>query len=182
MATESTLPARTPAVRSAGVPVALSRFARRRPELTRRLTAAHGTLIRVTHGRLAVRWFGAPMMLLETSGRRTGRTRLTPLVYLRDGEDLVVIPANAGADREPHWWQNLRAAGGGVAIVSGSRHPVAPRVLEGDARARLWDRFRAISPIDHYQQSTTRRIDVVALMPHPGAWLQPCDACLERSP
>jgi F420H(2)-dependent quinone reductase len=159
----------TLAPRGAAVPIPLSRFARRQPAVTRRLAAAHGTLIRVTRGRIAAQWFGAPMLLLETTGRRTGRTRQAPLVYLRDGEDLIVVPANAGADGEPHWWRNLRAAGGGVAVIGGARRPVIPCILEGAHRARLWDRFRAISPIDHYQQRTGRRLDVVALIPAPAS-------------
>ena len=167
MATVPSLHRRTRAARSAGVPLFLSRFARRQPGLTRRLTAVHAALLRLTRGRLAGRWFGAPVLLLETTGRRTGRTRVTPLVYLPDGEDLIVVPANAGAARGPDWWHNLRAAGAAVAIIGGSRHAVTPYVVDGARRARLWDRFRRVSPLEHYQQSTTRRLDIVALSPVP---------------
>jgi F420H(2)-dependent quinone reductase len=80
-----------------GVPVALSDFARRHPGAARRLTAAHAAVVRGSRGYLAVRWFGSPVLLLETIGRRTGRARSTALVYLPDGEDLVVVAANAGS-------------------------------------------------------------------------------------
>ncbi|MBA3262673.1 MAG: nitroreductase family deazaflavin-dependent oxidoreductase [Thermoleophilaceae bacterium] len=128
---------------------------------------AHAALVRGTRGYLAARWFGAPVLLLETIGRRSGRPYAAPLVYLADGDDLVVVPANAGADQTPAWWLNLRAAGEGVAIVEGLRRPVTPTVIEGSRRDRLWRRFGAVSPVEHYQRQTTRRLPVVALTPQP---------------
>ncbi len=147
----------------AGLPVAWSDVARRHPLATRGLTAVHRALLDATHGRLAARWFGAPIMPVETTGRRTGRRHAAPLVYLRDGEDLIVIAANGGADRPPAWWLNLRAAGEGVAVVAGRRRQVKLGVVEGARRDRLWKRFAAISAVEHYQDQTARRLPVVAL-------------------
>ncbi len=150
-----------------GVPVMLSDAARRHPRATRWLTAAHAAVIRGTGGSLGVRWFGAPILLLETVGRRTGRPRTTALVYLPDGDDLVVVAANAGAERAPAWWLNLRAAGEGVAIVGGERRPVGATATDGARRERLWARFAAVSPVAHYQRQTRRPLPVVALTPQP---------------
>jgi F420H(2)-dependent quinone reductase len=150
-----------------GVPLALSDLARRHPRAARRLTAAHAALIRGTRGSVAARWFGAPVLVLQTVGRRTGSQRRTALVYLPDGDDLVVVASNAGAERPPGWWLNLEAAGEGLAIVGGDRRPVGPGVLEGARRDRLWQHFAAVSPVEHYQRQTARRLPVVALTPLP---------------
>ena len=61
-------------------------------------------------GRIA-RWFGLAILVLETMGRCSGRARRVPIAYPTDGENLLVVPANGGADRTPGWWLNLRAAG-----------------------------------------------------------------------
>lgn len=150
-----------------GVPVALSDLARRHPGAARRLTTAHAAVVRGSRGYLAARWFGTPVLLLQTVGRRTGRARSTALVYLPDGDDLVVVAANAGAERPPAWWLNLRAAGEGVAIVRGGRRPVTATVIEDARRERLWRRFAAVSPVEHYQRQAARRLPVVALTPLP---------------
>ena len=157
-----------------GVPVALSDAARRHPAATRRLTTAHAALVRRTRGSVAARWFGMPVLLLETVGRRSGRPRSTALVYVPDGEDLVVVAANAGAERPPAWWLNLEAAGEGVVTLGHERRPVGPALLEGPARERLWRRFAALSPVEHYQRRTRRRLPVVALTPRPALAALPC--------
>lgn len=148
-----------------GAPVALSAVTRRYPTATRALTAAHTAVVRRTHGLVAARWFGMSVLLLETVGRRSGRPRSAALVYLPDGADLVVVAANAGAERPPGWWLNLQAAGEGVAITGGDRRPVTASMVAGARRDRLWRRFAAVSPVDHYQRQTARRLSVVALTP-----------------
>lgn len=90
-----------------GAPTPLGDLALQMPKLTRRITAVHGALfLRAQNGPLA-RWFGASILVLETVGRRTGRLRATPLAYLSHGDDLVVVPANAGADLR---WTPLSSA------------------------------------------------------------------------
>jgi deazaflavin-dependent oxidoreductase (nitroreductase family) len=145
--------------------VLLAPLALRLPRLTRRLIAAHTTLFLWTRGRLASRWFGAGVLVLETVGRRTGQPRAAPVVYLPDGENLVVVPANGGAHGPPAWWLNLQAAGLGVAVLGRERRQIRPFEAAGAERERLWQRFAAISPVDHYQRRTDRRIPVVVLAP-----------------
>jgi deazaflavin-dependent oxidoreductase (nitroreductase family) len=158
---------------TAGAPIGLSDLARRHPNLARRLTAGHAALLRLTRGYVAARWFGAPVVLLQTVGRRTGELRSTALVYLPDGDDLVVVASNGGAERPPAWWLNLQAAGEGLAIVGGRRRPVTANVVEDGRRDRLWRRFAAVSPVEHYQRRTTRRLPLVALTPTPVPARQP---------
>ena len=145
--------------------VLLAPLALRLPGMARRLAAAHTTLFLWSRGRLASRWFGAAVLVLETVGRRTGKPRAVPVVYLPDGENLVVVPANGGAHRPPAWWLNLQAAGQGVAVLGRERRQVRPLEAAGAERERLWRRFAAVAPIDHYQRRTDRRIPVIVLAP-----------------
>lgn len=137
----------------------------RMPALMRLLTAAHAAVFCRTDGRLFGRWFGTSILVLETVGRRSGQRRTTPLVYLRDGEDLVVVPANGGAQREPGWWLNLRAAGEAVAVLGRDRCHVVPREATGTERERLWRRFAAVTPVEAYQIQGRRRLPVIVLAP-----------------
>lgn len=138
----------------------------RLPRLQRAAAGLHGRLYERTGGRFLGRWVGSPVLVLETVGRRSGRRRATPVIYLRDGESFVVTPANAGAERTPAWWLNLRAAGAAVAVVGGRRRPVRARVAEGAERERLWRRLVEASPaVEHYRRMTDRELPVVVLEP-----------------
>ena len=94
-----------------GVPLVLGDAALRAPRATRRATAAHGALLRRVRLAVLRRWFGLPLLLLESTGRRSGDRRSVTLAYLPDGDDLIVVAANAGAGRPPAWWLNLRPPG-----------------------------------------------------------------------
>ena len=90
-------------------------------------------------------------------------------MYLRHGRDLVVVPANAGADRPPAWWLNLQAAGEGLVVLGPERRPIVPSVATGAERERLWQRFRAVTPVEHYQRRCRRALPVVVLARAPSA-------------
>jgi F420H(2)-dependent quinone reductase len=154
---------RWPAPTRGGAPVVLGDVARRMPRLTRRITVVHSALFLLTHGRFLSRWFGNPVLVLETVGRRTGTRRLTPLVYLPYRNNFAVLPANAGADRSPAWWLNLQAAGQGFAVVNGKRHPITPTIATGLEHDRLWHQFCAIAPIEHYQHRAHRSLPIIVL-------------------
>jgi deazaflavin-dependent oxidoreductase (nitroreductase family) len=141
-------------------------LANRRPRSVRLWSRLHARLYRLSNGRFVSRWFGAPVLVLETVGRRSGKPRATPVLYLRDGDRFVVLAANAGAERTPAWWLNLQAAGAASVVVGGRRSDVRAQLLEGTERARLWDDFVAMYPQAHeYVGFTTRPLPLVALEP-----------------
>lgn len=164
-----------------GAPAALGGLAGAMPVLTRRFGAAHGVLYRRSGGRRVARWFGAPVLLLETVGRRTGVPRFAPVVYLRDGDDLVVVPANAGAG-VPAWWLNLRAAGRAVVHLGGERRVVRPVELAGAERDRAWRRHAAVTPVDRYARRAGRALPVIALRPVDRAAPADCHETLKLAP
>jgi F420H(2)-dependent quinone reductase len=129
----------------------------------RSMTALHGALLLRTQGRVLGSWFGAPVLVLETRGRRTGVLHTTPLVYLPVGDGFAVVPANAGAKRPPAWWLNLQAAGEGVVWLDGRRQRITPALASNRERARLWRRMCAVAPVEHYQRRTSRELPIVIL-------------------
>jgi deazaflavin-dependent oxidoreductase (nitroreductase family) len=142
-----------------------NRVVRRWPRVQRATGRLHARLYRITGGRFLPRWFaGAPVMVLETDGRRSGRKRSTPVLYLRDGDALVVLAANAGADRTPAWWLNLREAGSGEVVVGRHRMRVRPRLLSGTERDRVWPAYAEMYPqAAHYTRFTDRELPLIAL-------------------
>ncbi|NLT06533.1 MAG: nitroreductase family deazaflavin-dependent oxidoreductase [Solirubrobacterales bacterium] len=141
----------------------------RAPGLARAIARLHARAYRLTGGRGVGRWFGAPVLVLETVGRRSGRRRRTPILYLERGEQLIVLAANGGSDRVPAWWLNLRAAGGGRVTLHGTTWAVTPRVLDGDEYERTWAAFARMYPaIDEYRTFTERDLPLVALHPSTG--------------
>jgi len=123
-------------------------------------------LYRVSGGRLGGRIGRAPVLLLTTTGRRSGQPRTVPVVYLADGERFVVIGSNAGNDRVPAWALNLRANPDAEVEVGRRRVPVRARVAEGEERAELWRRANEqYAGFDDYDARTKRHISVFVLEP-----------------
>ena len=133
---------------------------------TRHLGALHRFLYTVSGGRIGSRIWGLEILLLTTTGRRSGRARTVPLCSLRDGETLVVIASYGGLDRSPSWWLNLQSDPRATAQLGRSTHDVVAREASPDERERLWAQLTARAPgyLD-YQRRTTRRIPVVLLEP-----------------
>lgn len=123
-------------------------------------------LYRVTRGRLAGKVGGSPVLLLSTTGRRSGQRRTAPVLYMRDGERLIVIGSNAGNERAPAWSLNLKANPDAEVELAGRRQSVRARVAEGAERADLWrrinERYRGF---DDYDARTQRDIAVFVLEP-----------------
>jgi deazaflavin-dependent oxidoreductase (nitroreductase family) len=142
----------------------------RAPSLQSLATRAHARLYRRTRGRAGRRWInGAPVLVLETIGRRSGKPRPTPVIYARDGARLVVSAANAGAKRTPAWWLNLRERPAATVELGDRRFPVRARLAEGAERERLWALLRDVAPaIEEYRRFTSREFPVVSLEPVDG--------------
>jgi deazaflavin-dependent oxidoreductase (nitroreductase family) len=119
---------------------------------------------RATRGRLMGRIGRAPVLLLTTTGRKSGEQRTAPVVYLADGERYVVIGSNAGNSRPPAWALNLRADPAAEVEVRGDRRRVRARVAEGEERADLWRRMNEqYGGFDDYRARTGRDISVFVL-------------------
>ncbi|MCZ7526252.1 MAG: nitroreductase family deazaflavin-dependent oxidoreductase [Acidimicrobiia bacterium] len=131
----------------------------------RLVTAVHRSVYRRSGGRLLTRGRGKPVLLLTTTGRRSGRSRTVPLPYLPDGDALVVVASNSGSDRHPAWYHNL-VADPAVTLQVGRRHLAArAEVVAGGERADLWARLVAGAPwYDTYQAGTSREIPLVRLV------------------
>ena len=109
---------------------------------------------------------GAPMILVNHRGARTGTEYTAPLVYSRDGDNYIVIASKGGAPEDPQWFRNLLANPDVTVEVGAETIPVHARVAEGDERARLFRAQADLMPnFDDYAKATTREIPVVVLEP-----------------
>lgn len=109
---------------------------------------------------------GAPLLLLTTRGRKTGRPYTTPLMYLPDGGRFVVFASHGGAPEDPEWYRNLVSAGRAVVEVGGRAFAVTVVATHGAERDRLYATHASLYPrFGEYELKTTRRIPVVALVP-----------------
>jgi F420H(2)-dependent quinone reductase len=143
------------------------------PRVIRVVSRMHVWLYRRSRGRLAGRWRvgsafprGVPVCLLTTRGRRSGQPRTTPLLYLADGERVVVVASQGGLPRHPQWYLNLEANPRVVVQQGGGVREMSARTADDTERARLWPRLVALyRDYDTYQSWTDRTIPVVVCEP-----------------
>jgi len=128
---------------------------------------AHAALYRASGGRLGGRLRkGAPVLLLTTTGRKTGRRRTTPLLYVEEGDRYVVVASAGGAPSHPAWYLNLRGNPAATIQVGGRKLAVTAETAGLEERALLWQRLTQMWPqYDDYQAKTGREIPVVILAP-----------------
>jgi deazaflavin-dependent oxidoreductase (nitroreductase family) len=123
-------------------------------------------LYRATRGRLFGRIGRAPVLLITTTGRRSGQPRTAPILFLADGPRLIVIGSNAGNENPPAWALNLLANPDAEVQVRGERRRVRARVAEGEERAELWRRMNdQYDGFDGYRERTARDIRLFVLDP-----------------
>lgn len=123
-------------------------------------------LYRATRGRVGNRLVANDMLLLTTRGRTSGKAHTVPLLYLEDGDTVVVIASWGGRDYHPDWYLNLIAHPAATLDVDGSRREVIARIAEADERALWWGRAqRAYRGYEAYQRRTGREIPIVLLEP-----------------
>jgi F420H(2)-dependent quinone reductase len=126
----------------------------------------HGGMYRASGGKLGRTFFGSPVLLLTTTGRRTGRSRTWPLVYLLEGNLIIVVASNGGQPNHPAWYLNLRTNPHVSVQLGDQRHAMIAQTVEGDQRGRLWSRVVREYPVyGDYQRKTDREIPVVILHP-----------------
>lgn len=126
----------------------------------------HARLYKRLGGRFVGRWFGGPVAVLETVGRRSGKPRATPVIYAWDGDDIVVVPANAGNTRTPAWWLNLRERPDATIVIGGERRLIRAREAAGEERERRRAVYERVYPkVSEYGRFTDRDLPVVVLEP-----------------
>ncbi len=121
---------------------------------------------RANDGKVGGPFEGAPILLLHTTGARSGQERVNPLVYARDSDNYLVFGSKAGAPTHPDWFHNVVANPEVTAEVGTGTLAFRARVAEGDEHDRLWSRQKEAMPgFADYESKTTRRIPVVVLEP-----------------
>jgi deazaflavin-dependent oxidoreductase (nitroreductase family) len=109
---------------------------------------------------------GAPIMLLTTTGRHSGKPRTSPLIYLRDGEKFVVVASKAGLPSHPSWYLNLTVHPEVEVQIGNQRQRMLAETASADKKALYWPRLRAVyPPYQDYQTRSGRDIPVVVLRP-----------------
>ena len=124
----------------------------------------HSVLYRSSNGVIGGRLANSPVLLLTTTGRRSGKQRTVPLLYLMDGPNVVLVASNGGAVRHPTWWLNLQTTPEAWIQIKGIRRRVKAEQASAAEKQRLWPSLTAMYPgYKRYQEITDRDIPVVIL-------------------
>ena len=121
---------------------------------------------RANDGKVGGQFEGAPLLILHTTGAKSGNERLAPVMYqaVGDSDDVAVFASKAGAPTHPDWYHNLLADPNGTVEVGDETYAVKARVAEGDERERIWSTQKERYPgFAEYEQKTSREIPVVVL-------------------
>jgi deazaflavin-dependent oxidoreductase (nitroreductase family) len=131
----------------------------------RRLTGLHTVAYRATRGVIGHRVPGGPpMLLLEHVGAKSGAKRTSPLVYVKDGDDIVLVASKGGNPKNPAWFHNLKANPETTVQVGSEKRPVRARVATDEEREQLWPKaVKTYSGYAGYQKRTDRKIPLVVL-------------------
>jgi deazaflavin-dependent oxidoreductase (nitroreductase family) len=129
-------------------------------------TSAHVAAYKLSHGRVGGTYSGAPIALVESVGRKSGRHRTHPLICHDDGDNLVIVGSKGGIDKHPAWYLNLKANPETDAWWKGKKRHVRARDATDEERKRLWPMMVEVyPPYEDYQRRTERQIPVVVLEP-----------------
>lgn len=143
------------------------------PRILRVLSRANVVLYRMSGGRLGASWRvgsafrrGVPICLLTTTGRRSGTPRTVPLLFLRDGDRVVLAASQGGLPRHPQWYRNVEAEPRVTIQVGRRTDPMRARTATSAEHATLWPRLVDMyADFESYQSWTDRRIPVVICEP-----------------
>ena len=137
---------------------------RLKPSTIRLIGRLHAWLWKLAGGKLGDVSGRAPFMMLTTKGRKTGRSRATPVLYLRDGPDLIVVASFGGNDMHPAWYLNLEQCPEAEVLIKGERRRVVARRVSPEEKKVIWARLVKKHPnFDIYQQRTSREIPLLRL-------------------
>ena len=134
--------------------------------MIRLLGRVQGAIYRATGGRLVGKVGKAGVLLLTTTGRRSGRSRTVPLLYVPDGDAFVIVASQGGHDTHPAWYLNLRANPAATVQIGNRVTNVQAEELTGGARDRLWESLVAVyAGYAEYRTRTSREFPIIALRP-----------------
>lgn len=128
--------------------------------------ALHIFFYRLTGGKFGGKVQGLPVLLLTTSGRKTGKKRTTPLGYFKEDGGYVITASNAGFDTHPAWYHNLRGDPHATIEVNDQRYDVRAEIAGEEKRDQLWAKLITLAPgYANYEKKTRRKIPLVILRP-----------------
>jgi F420H(2)-dependent quinone reductase len=132
-----------------------------------RVTQGHTAAYRLSGGRIGHRVPGLPpMLLLDHVGAKSGAKRTSPLVYVRDGEDLVLVASKGGYPKHPAWFHNLKAHPDTEVQIGSERRRVHARAADAAEHKRLWPQaLKVYGGYADYQKRAERQIPLVILEP-----------------
>jgi deazaflavin-dependent oxidoreductase (nitroreductase family) len=135
-----------------------------KPKTIRLIGRLHASLWRLTRGRFVDAVGAAPFLLLTTKGRKTGRLRTTPVLYLEDGRDFIVVASFGGNDMHPAWYLNLTQYPQAEVVIRGEHRRVTSREISIEEKKIIWPRLvKSYPQFDIYQQRTSREIPLLRL-------------------
>ena len=125
----------------------------------------HTAIFRLTGGRIGGRVVGGPVLLLHHTGAKSGKERVSPLLYLPDGDRMVIVASKGGYTKHPGWFHNLKANPDTIIeLPREGKVAVRARVAPAEERENLWPRVVALyKGYAAYQRSTSREIPLVVL-------------------
>ena len=130
------------------------------------LTRIHIFLYRNSKGKIWNKMLGMPVLLLTTTGRKSGQPRTTPLVYVRDDNDYIIAASKGGSDAHPAWYFNLEATPEVRVEIGDQAFAARVTITEGKERDQLYERFKSSGAnFATYEQLAPRTIPVVRLTP-----------------
>jgi len=132
--------------------------------LVRIVVWIYAGLYRLTNGLIGGTIVGLPVLLLTTTGKRSGQPRTKPLCYFEDGQDLVLIASNGGSDNHPAWYLNLKNDPRVRLRIRDAEFPAVAEVSDSANRERLWRELISLSPYYiRYGNRTKRQIPMILL-------------------
>jgi deazaflavin-dependent oxidoreductase (nitroreductase family) len=128
------------------------------------MSALNTWAFRASGGRIGGRFRGAPVLLLTTTGRKSGQPRTAPVLYLKDGDDFVVVASKGGMSKHPGWYRNLEANPEVEVEIDRDRRKMLARRASDSEKTALWPRLvEMYADFADYQARTDRNIPVVIL-------------------